>query len=75
MWSKKPVPHSWEYLCFHKIPRPATLPLQPNQVEMSATPPPQPDQVDMPPEMELDIPEDTPDLIDIPEEVLLDFDA
>ena len=71
VWSEEPVPDGWEYLCIHKIPRPATPPLQPNQVEVPEIPL-QPNQVEMPlgPEyMEVDIPEDIPDLIDIPEEV------
>ena len=34
VWSEEPVPDSQEYLCIHQIPRPATPPLQPNQVEM-----------------------------------------
>ena len=59
------MPDSQEYLCIHLIPRPATPPPQPNQVEMS-------------PElenMEMNILEDIQDLINIPEEILLDFDA
>ena len=46
VWSEEPVPDTWEYLCIHKIPRPATPP-QPNQVDMPATSPPQPNQVDI----------------------------
>ena len=90
-WSEEPVPDRWEYLYIHKIPRPAILIPQPNQVDMPATPPLQPNQVQIPltPSqkpgqvemssehefMELDIPKDMPDLIDVPGEVLSDFDA
>ena len=43
VWSEEHVPDSQEYLCIHKILRPATPPLQPNQVDVPATPTPQPD--------------------------------
>ena len=80
------VPDSWEYLCIHEIPRPATLPshvppqhvisdpsLQPDH-GVPATLPLQPDQVEVPLEFELmDL--DIPDLIDIPEDVVSDFNA
>ena len=90
MWSQEPVPDSWEYLCIHKILRPATppnqLPPQPipailpllfNQ-ELPVTPPPQPDQLVMSPDYELiylAIPEDIPDLLDAAEDVMSDFNA
>ena len=60
VWPGEPMPDSQEYLWIHKIPRPASPPLQLSQV-------------DMPPEpvlMELATPEDISDLTDIPEEVL-----
>ena len=65
VWSKEPVPDNQEYLCTHLIPRPATPPPQPNQVEI----PPVPENMD------IDILEGIPDLIDIPEEILQDFDV
>ena len=39
MWSKEPIPNSWENLCIHEIPRLATQPPQPQ---------PSPNQMDMP---------------------------
>ena len=77
LWSKGSVPDSQEYLCIHKIPRPATPLPQPNQ-GVPATPPPQSDQIDMPQThelKELNITGDIPDLIDVLEEVISDFDA
>ena len=59
------MPDSWEYLCIHQIPRPATLPSQPDQVEM----PPKTEHMD------IDIQKDIPDLIDVPIEILSDFDS
>ena len=58
-------------------PIPVTPPPQPNQ-GVPATLPQQPDQVEVSPQfelMELDIPEDIPDLLDVPKEVMSDFDA
>ena len=63
--SRKPVPKSWEYLCIHQIPRPATTSPQLDQVEM----PPEPEQMD------IEIPENLPDLFDVPEELFSDFDS
>ena len=65
VWCEKSVPDSWEYLCIHQIPSPATPGSQPNQVEM----PPEPENLD------IDIPEDIPCLINVPEELLSDFDS
>ena len=59
------MPDSHKYMCIHQIPRPATPPLQPNQLEML----PEPEHMD------IDIPEDIADLIDISKEILSDFDA
>ena len=39
VWSKMPLSDIQEYQCMHQIPRPATPPSQPNEVEMPATPP------------------------------------
>ena len=63
--SEEPVSDSRVHLCTHQIPRPATQPLQPNQVEMPQEPE----------HMYIDIPEDTQDLIDVPGELLSDFDS
>ena len=64
VWSEEPVPDSQEYQCIHLIPRPATPPLQPNQVEICPEPG----------SMDIDIPEDIPYLINVLEELFLDFD-
>ena len=61
----------------HPQPVQATQPLKPDQ-GVPATLPQQPEQVEVPLEfelMELHIPEDIPDLLDIPEEVMSNFDA
>ena len=65
VWSEEPVPDGWEYMCIHQIPRPATQPQQPDQVEM----PQEPEHLD------IDIQEDIPGHINVPEELLLDFDS
>ena len=78
VWSEEPMPDSWEYLCIHEIPIPATKALQPNQMALPAMPSLQPNQVEMPQEpelMESDILEDILGLIDIPEEILSDSDT
>ena len=84
VWSEQSLLDSHEYLCIHKIPRPATPPHSsikefqkphihsPNQ-GVPANLSPQPDQTEMPLDhehMELNIMEDITDLIDDPEEII-----
>ena len=51
VWSKEPVPNSWECLCIYLIPRPATPSPQPDQLET----PPEPGNMDISENIDIDI--------------------